>query len=318
MKKLILLLLCLSCLKLYAIDEEIIMEVDGIQLHATLHFPSSVPHDTKLPVALIIPGSGPTDRNGNNPQMTNNSLKFLAQGLQEHGIATLNYDKRGIAESAIPDFKEEDLSFEDYIRDVQRWIKFLDKDPEFTDIIVIGHSEGSLIGMCAVKDNPKVAAFISIAGVGDPADEILKTQIKAQSPILLEMVSPMIDKLKQGELLGEVDPMLNTLFRPSVQPYLISWFKYTPTDIMKELTLPTLIINGTTDIQVGTDQAELLAKANPKAQLTIIENMNHVLKETTETNRLAQLPIYNNPDLPLAPELIPAITDWLKKNVYGK
>ena len=315
MKKITLLLLCLFCLKLYAVDEEIIMEVDSLQLHATLRFPANVPYGEKMPVALFIAGSGPTDRDGNNPQMKNNSLKFLAQALQEQGIATLNYDKRGIAESVVPNMKEEDLSFEDYIRDAQRWIKFLDKDPDFTEIILIGHSEGSLIGMCAAKDNPQVSAFISIAGVGVSADEILKTQIGAQSPELLKKVSPMIDDLKQGKLLGEVDPMLNFLFRPSVQPYMISWFKYTPTEVIKELKIPVLIINGTTDIQVGTDQAELLAKANPEAELVIVEGMNHVLKETTGTNQLAQLPTYINPDLPISSELSPAIVGWLKEKI---
>lgn len=74
---------------------------------------------TKVPVALIIAGSGPTDRNGNNPMMSNNSLKMLAEGLFDNGIASLRFDKRGIAKSKNAGLKESDLRFELYVDDVK-------------------------------------------------------------------------------------------------------------------------------------------------------------------------------------------------------
>lgn len=308
MKKLFLFLLSLCSVSAYATEEPVVLTVDSINIYGTLRIPES---DSTIPVALIIAGSGPTDRDGNNPQMINNSLKMLAEGLNANGIATLNFDKRGIAQSAISGMKEENLRFEDYINDVIKWIDLLDKDPRFSEIIVIGHSEGSLIGMCAADNNPKVDAYVSIAGIAVPADEILKKQLGAQSPALLETATPMIDKLKQGELLGDIEPTWQALFRPSVQPYLISWFKYNPTEIIKKLTISVLIINGTTDIQVGTEQAELLKEADSDAKLVLIENMNHVLKEIKETNQTAQLSAYMNPELPLADELIPVIVNWI-------
>lgn len=311
MKKIMWLLLSLCTLFAYASEEPVSLKVDNFEIHGTLRIPES---DSTVPVVLIIAGSGPTDRDGNNPGMVNNSNKMLAEGLNENGIATLNYDKRGIAASAVPDQREEDLNFEDLIDDVIRWIDWLDKDPRFSRIIILGHSEGSLIGMCAAVDNPKIDAFISLAGVAVPADEILKKQLGEQSPLLLEIVTPMIDQLKRERLLDEeIDPQLMSLFRPSVQPYLISWFKYNPSAIIRELTIPVLIINGTTDIQVGIEQAELLKEAKPDAELILIENMNHVLKDAEEANRLAQLPVYMNPDLPLSAALVPSIVDWLKR-----
>jgi len=309
MKKILLTLFSLLSIVLYAKEEPVVLELDGVTLHGALRVPDA---DTKMPVALIIAGSGPTDRDGNNPLMINNSLKMLAEGLNANGIATLNYDKRAIAESAIPDLKEEDLSFEDYINDAKALVDLLDKDPRFSEIIVIGHSEGSLIGMVTALNNPKVDAFVSVAGAAVPIDEILKKQMSEQAPELLEMATPMIEQLKRGELItDEINPMLMSLFRPSVQPYIISWFRYNPVEIIGELTIPVLIINGTTDIQVYVDQAELLKAAKPDAELIIIEKMNHVLKEAESMDMAVQQPLYISPDIPLSDALVTAIVNWL-------
>ncbi|WP_419536539.1 hypothetical protein [Endozoicomonas sp.] len=74
--------------------------------------------------------------------------------------------------------------------------------------------------------------------------------------------------------------MLNSLFRPSVQPYMISWVQYDPAIEVAKLKIPTLIIQGSTDLQVGIHDAEFLATASPKAQKVIIQGMNHVLKDS--------------------------------------
>ena len=93
---------------------------------------------TTCPVVLLIAGSGPTDMDGNNPMMKNNSLKFLAEGLAQKGIASLRFDKRGIAGSAAAGKEESKLRFEDYVNDVTGWIDFLAKDKRFTGITVAG------------------------------------------------------------------------------------------------------------------------------------------------------------------------------------
>ena len=150
----------------------------------------------KVPVVLIIAGSGPTDRNGNNPMMTNNSLKMLAEGLFKNGIASVRYDKRGIGESTVAGLKESDLRFENYVEDAESWVALLKKDKRFSEVIILGHSEGSLIGMIAAsKDN--VDRFISIAGVGTTAGEILREQLKAQPPVVLNQSLPIIEKLEK-------------------------------------------------------------------------------------------------------------------------
>jgi alpha-beta hydrolase superfamily lysophospholipase len=258
-------------------------------------------------VALIISGSGPTDRNGNNPSMQNNSLKMLSAGLAGSGIASLRYDKRGIAGSASAMKKEADLRFEDYVNDAKDWIEKLRKDNRFKQVVVIGHSEGSLVGMIAAKGANKM---ISIAGIGQPAHNVIKDQLRAQPQGIQDLTFPLLDSLKNGHRVTNPGPAFSSLFRESVQPYLISWFTYDPQAEIKKLQIPVLIIQGTTDIQVSVAEAKLLAAANPKAKLVTIEGMNHVLKNAP-ADAAANVKIYNDPSLPLVPELLKTITTFI-------
>ena len=264
---------------------------------------------TRMPVALIIAGSGPTDRNGNNPMMKNESLHKLAIALADSGIASLRYDKRAIAESKAAAKSEADLRFDDYVADVRDWISLLRKDNRFSRIIVIGHSEGSLIGMVAAHKNAD--AFISIAGAGRPADKILKEQLDKQPQAVKDLSFPIIDSLVAGKTVSTVNPMLFSLFRPSVQPYLISWFKYDPAVEIRKLSIPVLVIQGTNDIQVSMEDAQLLAKAG-KAPLVAIDHMNHIFR-IVEGDRNANIATYNDPSLPIAGELSDSIVRFIRK-----
>ncbi len=276
-------------------------KIEGILLY---------PDDENKPtVVLIIAGSGPTDRNGNNPMMSNNSLKMLAEGLAADGIASLRYDKRGVGKSVVAGIKEIDLRFENYVNDAKAWIDWLAKDERFGKIIILGHSEGSLIGMLAAQKS-EVDKYISMAGAGTTINETIREQLKAQ-PLALSLSVPILDKLEMGETVDSVPPMLFSLFRPSVQPYLISWFKYDPQAEIAKLTKPILIVQGTTDIQVKVMDAELLHKGNSASKLEIVQGMNHVLKQA-ELDRMQNLQTYNDPNLPLHNDLLPLIISFVK------
>lgn len=268
---------------------------------------------SKFPLVILISGSGPTDRDGNNQSMKNNSLLMLADSFQSAGIASFRFDKRGIGESADAMKKESDLRIEDFINDVKGWITLLSKDKRFTKIIVAGHSEGSLIGMVASQNEPGVKKFISISGAGQSADTLLKIQLKDQPGEIKKSIYQKLDSLKQRYTIPNVPSMYYALFRPSVQGYLISWFQYDPQIEIKKLTIPVLIIQGTTDVQVSVDQADRLAAAAVKSQKLIIENMNHVLKTCPTTDRATQIDTYNNPDLPLATGFMTEIIAFIKK-----
>jgi alpha/beta superfamily hydrolase len=260
-------------------------------------------------VALIIAGSGPTNRDGNSPTMINNSLKMLANELSKEGISSLRYDKRGIGNSKSSGLKEVDLRFENYINDASSWIEYLNNLSNFNKIVVIGHSEGSLIGM-VVSQQKNVDKFISIAGPGQPIDQIIRDQLKAQPPIIIEQSIPILDKLLQGETVENIPAFLNSLFRPSVQPYLISWFKYDPQEEISKLHKPVLIVQGATDIQVSLMDADKLAAANKMAGKVVVQKMNHIFKEAT-LDRQANFQTYNQPDLPINQELVKVISEFL-------
>ncbi|PIF32874.1 hypothetical protein CLU81_3436 [Flavobacterium sp. 9] len=288
-------------------ESNVILKINNDQLFGTLTVPDLT---KKYPVALIIAGSGPTDRDGNNPMMKNNSLKMLAEALAKNGIASLRYDKRGIGESKASAISESSLVFENYTEDAKSWINFLKQDKRFSQLVIIGHSEGSLIGMIA---GAKANKFISIAGAGDSADKIIKAQIASKSNKQIEeMTFPIIDSLKTGNTVKKVDPMLNSLFRSSIQPYLISWFKYNPQTEIKKLNVPVLILQGNNDLQVTVQDAENLSKSNKNAELLIVDKMNHIMK-IIEGDKQANLESYNNATLPISEVMTNKIVSFILK-----
>ena len=277
-------------------------------LYGTLELPDG---SAPCPVALIIAGSGATDRDGNNPMGgSNNSLKFLAEALASRGIASLRFDKRGIGESAGAVTAEEDLRFETYIDDAVLWGQELGKNERFNSLVIIGHSEGSLLGMVACQ-KLGAAGFVSIAGAGRLISDVLLEQLEPKlPPELFEQTTSILAQLQRGELVESPPPELYMLFRPSVQPYFISWLQYDPTKEIAKLKVPSLIIQGTTDIQVSLEDAERLAAADEGAKLLIIEGMNHILKKISG-DLPEQIGSYSDPDLPVMPELIDGITTYI-------
>ena len=311
MKKLFLLgfLLIFSSL-LFAQEKEFVLRTSTGNIYGTM----TVPKNKKtMPLVLFIAGSGPTDRDCNQPTLKTNAFKMLSDSLSHYGIASLRFDKRGIAASVAAGGKEEDLRFEHYIDDVKSWIDTLKTDSRFSEIVVMGHSEGSLIGMIACENNSKVSKYISISGVAISADKIIKEQLANQPAMIKDAAFPILDNLKAGKTLSDVPQMLYSLFRPSVQPYMISWMKYNPQDEIKKLAIPILIIQGTTDIQVSESQADLLHSVSKKSSLCKIENMNHVLKTCKTTELTTQMTTYTSPDFPLADGLVKVIIDFVKK-----
>jgi len=269
-----------------------------------------------FPLMVIIAGSGPTDRNGNSLALPgkNNSLKMLAEDLATEGVASIRYDKRGVGKNASLAGKEEDLRFDQYIDDAAAWVQFAKDDERFSKVGIIGHSEGSLIGMVA-SQKADADVFISIAGAGRPIDQVLLEQLEAQLPAnLMEESTKILEKLKQGEQVQTVSQELQILFRSSVQPYMISWLQYDPAEQLQKLNGPVLLVNGNLDIQVPVKDAELLHQVKKDSDLLIVDKMNHVLKEAP-ADREGNVATYSNPDLPLAKGLIDGIVDFLQEPV---
>jgi pimeloyl-ACP methyl ester carboxylesterase len=270
----------------------------------------SVTSTSLSPVVLIIAGSGPTDRNANSLGLGlhSDAYRLLATDLEQQSIASLRFDKRGVGASAAAMSSEHDLTFDTYIADVAAWLRKLRSDGRFTKIVVAGHSEGSLIGMVAAQRAP-ADAFVSLEGAGRPIEVVLREQLKPKlSPELYHQADTIITSLQNGSSVATVPPELNVLFRPSVQPYLISWFKYDPAVEIAKLRMPVTIIQGTADVQVTMADAQALHKAAPSSKLVVVNGMNHVLKYAPDTSsQAAILKGYDNPSLQVDPRVVDAV-----------
>ncbi|WP_434653290.1 alpha/beta fold hydrolase [Pseudomonas sp. R3-56] len=282
------------------LQRPISLDTGNGELFGSLLLPKS---DTPVPVVLIISGSGPTDRDGNNPEGgRNDSLKRLAWVLARHNIASVRYDKRGVAASLAATPDERNLSVEAYVADAVAWSHKLAADPRLGPLILLGHSEGALIASLAAPQANAVAV-ISVSGSARPIDQVLRQQLSSRLPPALMLRSnELLDSLKAGRPDADVPAQLQVIFRPSVQPYLISLFRQDPAQAFAALKMPALIIQGSHDIQVSVDDARQLKAAKPDAQLALIEGMNHVMRIVPNDVK-RQLASYKDPNLPLAAEL---------------
>ena len=288
-------------------SDDVSLSLPGGSLYGVLERPANLA--TGLAI-LIHPGSGPTDRDGNQPGMINDSLKLLAVGLRDHGVTTLRIDKRGVGASSAAAPDESAMRVETYVGDAVSWLDFLRRQRDVRQIALIGHSEGALIATLATQRS-LVAALVLIAGAGRPIADVLRDQLAPHlTPDWKTRVFAMIATLEAGGTVTDVPPELQALFRPSVQPYMRSWMAYDPAAELAKVTAPVEIIQGRRDLQVTVGDAARLAAKQPKARLHLIDGMNHILKSVPD-DRGANLASYNDPALPLAPALIPALAHFL-------
>lgn len=273
--------------------------VDG-----TLLLPNSV---TTKNLAILIGGSGPIDRNGNQNFQKSYALKKLAEGLTKNGIATYRYDKR-TAKQVRTGIIDKNTSFDDFIDDAISVINYFKNSPNFEKIYVIGHSQGSLVGMIAAQG--RADGFISLAGAGQTIDEVITYQVEKTANIYLEDTKRIFSILKTGETTTDFPIALASIFNLQVQPFMISWMKYKPTEEIKKLEIPVLILNGTKDLQVTVQEANMLKEAFPEAELKIIENMNHVLF-IIKGDDLENAKSYNESYRSISEELINSIKEFI-------
>lgn len=258
-------------------------------------------------LAIIIAGSGPTDRNGNQNFMQNNALKKLAEGLAEGGIATFRYDKR-IVKQIRKNNVDPNITFDDFVTDAISVVEYFKNKDAFSRIMVIGHSQGSLVGMLATQD--RADGFISLAGAGQSIDGVITEQVGTMDPSLVEPTKRVFAEMKEGKAVTDYPPALTSIFRADIQPFIRNWMQYDPQTILKQLDVPVLIINGTKDLQVSVEEANRLKQSSENAELVIIENMNHVLF-IIEGGQLENSKSYNESSRPISEELLSSIKDFI-------
>ena len=279
-------------------------------LKGTLLTPNSKPNT----VVLIVPGSGPTDRDGNNPLGVNASpYRLLAEGLAAKGLATLRIDKRGMFASAMAVEDANAVTIADYVDDVRSWVDVLRRHMNTPRIWILGHSEG---GASAQEED--VCGVVLIATPGRPMGKVLKGQLNAnpENEMLLRQALPIIDALEHRRRVDitNMHPALQSLFNPAIQGVLINAFSYNPGHLISSISKPVLVLQGQRDLQVEETAARLLKAANPQVSLVILPDMNHVMKEVTSDDHKANIASYAEPALPLAPGLIDSIELFLIHN----
>lgn len=284
---------------------------DGVALYGTLTVPAS--SDSGSVVAIIVAGSGPTDRDGNQyGVMYPNSYKFLAHDLAQLGVSTFRFDKRGVGASITPGINESKLTFDTYIRDVENCMSYFREHHRFKSIVLIGHSEGALISFVAGKRS-KVNACVSLAAPAAPMDSILIGQVRERMPALSQPAALILGKLRNKQPVDSIPKPLATLFRPGVQPFLTSIMAYNPSQEIRDMAAPVLIVQGDNDLQIKEADATRLAQIRPDATLAIIPGMNHVLK-ISEKEMTKNLQLYNSPATPIPVELPRVIRQFLTRH----
>jgi hypothetical protein len=300
------LFLVLAALAAPLAAEEVVLDTGGGRLHGTLELPATV---APWPCVVLIAGSGPTDRDGNQPGLRNDSLKQLGAALAAKGFCVLRPDKRGVGASAGAAPKESELRFEHYVADAADWVAHLRKNVRVGRVALLGHSEGALVALLAAKRGG-VEAFVSVAGAGQPAADVLRWQAQVLPRGLRKTNDAIVRELAAGRTVADVPRELFALYRPSVQPYLISWLRYDPAVEIAGVKVPVLVLHGTSDLQVPSADARVLARALPGARLELIEDMNHVLKRAAtpaEQNRA-----YTDPSTPVDPRAVDLIAEFLR------
>ena len=271
------------------------------------------------PVVLIIPGSGPIDRDGNSPAgVLAAPYRLLAESLVARGVTTVRIDKRGFAGSAGATPDGNAVTIPDYVTDVNAWIAVVRQGTHASCVWLLGHSEGGLVALAAAR-NSRVCGLILVSAAGRPMGELLREQLKANpaNAPLLDQALPAIDALEAGKQVdtsGMPAPLLR-LFNPRVQGFLINVFSYDPAQLIADYKKPVLIVQGLRDIQVREADAMLLKKADPAATLVLLPDVNHVLKSVTSDDVRANIATYGNSALPLAPGVVEAISHFLSAHL---
>lgn len=277
-----------------------------------------MPEGSSAPIVLIVPGSGPTDRDGNGPLGLNASTyKLLAEGLATQGIGTVRIDKRGMFGSAGAVADPNDVTAEDYATDISAWVNAIrEQQPDTSCVWLLGHSEGGLMALLAGQDrNTETCGLILVASVGRPLGEVLRDQIEPQlaGTPLLDQALAAITALEAGQHVdaSDADPALQPLFNPAVQGFLISTFALDPAELIAAYPKPVLILQGERDLQVSVEDARRLDSAASASRLVLLPDTNHVLKKIGSSDPAANIATYGDPELPLAAGVIDAIADFV-------
>jgi alpha-beta hydrolase superfamily lysophospholipase len=296
-------------------EHELALPTAWGQLAGTLLLPDS---RGPWPAALLIAGSGPTDRDGNNPLgVTAAPYRLLAQGLAARGVSTVRIDKRGMFGSRAAIANANLVTIADYAADAHAWAKAARKATGARCVWLLGHSEGGLVALAAGQDKTDLCGIISVSAAGRKLGTIIREQLAANpaNAPLIPAAHTALARLEARQRFNNADipPALQPLFGEAIQLYMIDLLAYDPPRLAASLKLPLLIVQGDRDLQVNVTDADALAAAQPKARKVILPGINHLLKYVGDADRATNVATYANPSLPVAPAAIDAVASFVKR-----
>lgn len=267
-------------------------------------------------VVVIIPGSGPIDRDGNGPAVgiVSDLYRQMAEGLAEQGIASIRVDKRGFGASTPAVTDQSEINIANYAQDMRGWVE---KARGLAPCVwLAGHSEGGLVALVTAEDPPQgLCGVILLAAPGQPIGQLMIRQMDSLPAMthLMPELRDIVADLEDGRTrpLQEISPALWTIFAPGLQDYMVGLFQYDPARVATHWRGATLIVQGERDFQVTPQDAQHLAKAMPQAKLVLLPEATHMLKLDISGQPFAT---YGNPLLEPDPLLLPAITDFITAN----
>lgn len=285
------------------ISEDIVVKNDSIELPGTLTYSNQ-----NSSLIIWVHGSGNVDRNGNQQGVNINAnyIKQFRDSINKNNIAFYSYDKRTSNLKNVKFFKN--IVFEDFVSDLSKVVTYFKENKKFSEIILVGHSQGALVALLAAENVDK---YISLAGISNTFDTFVINEYSKVNSEYGINVKKQFEELKGTGSIKEIDPIIAHLVSKPNQPFILSWTRYNPIEEIKKLTIPILIINGTSDLQVAIENAQALKDENILAKLVLIDSMNHVLKIVK--NPMENQQSYFLENFPLSTKLIANIVAFIKE-----
>jgi alpha-beta hydrolase superfamily lysophospholipase len=281
-------------------EQDLKIASSGIELAATIAVPA-FEKERRAPALLIVPEWGAVTRDGTSQTST---YRDISNQLSSHGIAVLRYDRRCSGKSTC----KPQSGFDDYVEDVTAAIKYLRQRTEVDParVAILGHGFGGLIALTAllaIEQEARPAVLVLAATPGRVGSKLVREQVSsrltqqrktpAESQSYLAQVDAWLSILETGARLSadaRIDPADTLLTSLAGQPEVaMVMLTADPLRAMRAVTIPVLLIQGESDVEVKASDARYFAEALKRSgqsdvHLELIPKVNHWFSDSSNAS----------------------------------